>query len=150
MKVATFDNNEVHVQVILDTGTKLNWISQRFLKDKIGVKYKKLNDDENKREFTDFNGNKFNGIGKVELMVQSVDFAHFPCRTISFLVAKEGKFNVLLGSRTIKMENLLCKPAESQREGAFPAVQTDPKKGRKYLRNLGFRFLLIGTKRNEL
>jgi hypothetical protein len=141
MKVATFDNKQVDVNVILDTGTKLDWISGRFLKEKLGLRHTKLNDEENKREFNDFNGNKFNGIGKAEVMLNSADFVGFPCRKISFLVAKKDTFQILLGSKTIKKENLLCKPVDPEREGAFPAVQTDPKKGKDYFENfiLDFR-----------
>ena len=140
MKVATFDNNQVDVHVILDTGTKPDWISKRFLTEKLGLKYTRLNDEENKQEFSDFNGNKFNGIGKAELLVNSTDFVGFPSRKISFLVAKGGTFQILLGSRTIKKEKLLCKPLDPQREGAFPAVQTDLKKGRDYLGTLVLDF----------
>jgi hypothetical protein len=140
MKVATFDNNQVDVHVILDTGTKPDWISNRFLTEKLGLKYTRFNDEDNKQEFSDFNGNKFNGIGKAELMVNSTDFGGFPCRKVSFLVAKGGTFQILLGSRTIKKEKLLCKPPDHEREGAFPAVQTDPKKGRDYLKNFILNF----------
>jgi len=90
----------------------------------------RLSEEENK-EFSDFNGNKFNPIGRVELMVNSTDFIGFPCRMISFLVAKGGHFQILLGSRTIKKEKLLCKPLDPQMEGVFPAVQTDPKKAER-------------------
>ena len=140
MKVATFDNNQVDVHVILDTGTKPDWISSRFLSDKLGLKHTKLNDEENKQEFSDFNGHKFNAIGKAELMVNSTDFAGFPSRKILFLVARGGTFQILLGSRTIKKEKLLCKPLDPQREGVFPAVQTDPKKGKNHLRTFVLDF----------
>jgi hypothetical protein len=146
MKIATHDNKQVDVAVVLDTGTKPDWISSRFLTDKLGMKFTRLNDEENKQEFSDFNGNKFNAIGRAELMVSSTDFAGFSCRTISFLVAKGGTFQILLGSRTIKKEKLFCKPLDLQIEGtlqiesAFPAVQTDPKKGRDCLENFVLDF----------
>jgi len=133
MKVATHDNKQVDVAVVLDTGTKPDWISSRFLTDKLGMKFTRLNDEENKQEFSDFNGNKFNAIGRAELMVSSTDFAGFSCRTISFLVAKGGTFQILLGSKTIKKEKLLCKPPDLEGERVFPAVQIDPKKGRDCL-----------------
>lgn len=133
MKVATIDNSEVDVRVILDTGTKPDWVSKHFLTEKLGLKYTRLSEEGSKQEFSDFNGNKFNGIGQTELMIHSNDFIGFPARRISFLVAKRGTFQILLGSRTIKQEKLLCKPLDPQREGAFPAVQTDPKKGRDYV-----------------
>lgn len=141
MKVMTADNSEVDVHVILDTGTKRDWISSRFLTDKLGLKLSQPNED-NKQEFRDFNGNGFKAIGKAELRVSCTDFYGFPSRMLSFFVAKGGTFQILLGSRTIKKEKLLlCKPADPQREGVFPAVQTDPKKGKDCLENsiLGFR-----------
>ncbi|KAE9367092.1 hypothetical protein N431DRAFT_418205 [Stipitochalara longipes BDJ] len=131
MKVATHDNNQLDVHVILDTGTKPDWISSRFLTEKLGMKFTRLNDEENKQEFSDFNGNKFNPIGRAELMISSTDFAGFSCRRISFLVNKGGTFQILLGSKTIKKEKLLCKPEDPEREGAFPAVQTAPKKAER-------------------
>jgi hypothetical protein len=134
MKVATVDHREVDVHVILDTGTKPDWISSRFLTEKLGLKFTRFSDEENKQEFSDFNGNKFNAIGKAEVMVSSTDFIGFPCRTISFLVAKGGTFQILLGSRTIKKDKLFCKPLDAAREGAFPAVLTGPKKGMGYLK----------------
>jgi hypothetical protein len=130
MNVATHDNKQVDVRVILDTGTRPDWISSRFLRETLGMKFTRLNEEENKQEFSDFNGNKFNGIGRAELMISCTDFAGFSCRKISFLVAKGGTFQILLGSRTIKKEKLLCRPLDPQREGVFPAVQTDLKKGR--------------------
>jgi len=66
-------------------------------------------------------------------MVISADFPRFPGRTISFLVNKGGTFQIILGSRTIKKEKLLCRPQDPEMEGVFPAVQTDIKKGRNYL-----------------
>jgi hypothetical protein len=130
MKVATHDNNQFDAHVILDTGTKPDWVSSRFLTDKLGMKFTRFNEEETKQEFSDFNGNKFNAIGRAVLMVGSTDFAGFSCRTIPFLVAKSGTFQILLGSRTIKKEKLLCKPLDPEREGAFPAVQTNLTKGR--------------------
>jgi len=130
MKVATYDNNELDVHVILDTGTKPDWISSRFLTEKLGKKITRFNEEESKQEFSDFNGNKFNPIGRAELMVISTDFPRFPGRTISFLVNKGGTFQIILGSRTIKKEKLLCRPQDPEMEGVFPAVQTDIKKGR--------------------
>jgi hypothetical protein len=133
MKVATYDNNELDVHVILDTGTKPDWISSRFLTEKLGKKITRFNEEESKQEFSDFNGNKFNPIGRAELMVISTDFPRFPGRTISFLVNKGGTFQIILGSRTIKKEKLLCRPQDPEMEGVFPAVQTDIKKGRNCL-----------------
>jgi len=135
MKVATHDNNELDVRVILDTGTKPDWVSSRFLTQKLGMKITRFNEEESKQEFSDFNGNKFNPIGKADLMVISTDFPKFPCRTISFLVNKGGgTFQIILGSKTIKKENLLCRPQDPEREGAFPAIQTDIKKGKDLLK----------------
>jgi len=134
MKVATYDHNELDVRVILDTGTKPDWISSRFLTEKLGKKITRFNEEEGKPEFSDFNGNKFNPIGRAELMVISTDFPRFPGRLISFLVNKGGTFQIILGSRTIKRENLLCRPQDPETEGVFPAVQTDIKRGRNCLK----------------
>lgn len=151
MKVPTHDDKKVDADVILDTGTKPDWISSDFLTEKLGRKYTRFKDEENKQEFSDFNGNKFNGIGKAGLMIYSSDFSGFPCRTISFLVAKGGNFQILLGSRTIRKEKLLYKPPGPQMEGAFPAVQTDPKKGKDYFKSFVLRLSLIRLlKPNEL
>ncbi len=133
MQVAGAGNKAVDVRVILDTGTKPDWISSRFLTETLGLKYTRFNSEEIRQEFSDFNGNKFTGIGRAELMVTCRDFAGFSCRKITFLVAQGGTFRILLGSSTIKGENLLCKPPEAPSKGAFPAVQTDLKKGRDVL-----------------
>jgi hypothetical protein len=129
MKVSTVDDKEVAVHVLLDTGTKPDWISSSFMSETLGrKKWTKLNTEENKRSFTDFNDNKFNAIGKADIVVLSTDFGGFQCRTISFLVAKARNFEIILGSRTIQKENLLCRPLDPQREGAYPAKQTEIKK----------------------
>jgi len=133
MKVATHDNNQVDVRVILDTGTKPDWVSSRFLTENLGMKFMRFNEEENKQEFKDINANKFHPIGRAEVMVSSTDFPGFPCRTFPFLVNRGGSFQIILGSRTIKKEKLLCKPPDPEREGAFPAVQTEPSKGRHRL-----------------
>jgi hypothetical protein len=135
MDVASKDDKKESVLVTLDTGTKPDWISQRFLTEVLCMNHNKLTDDD-KQEFLDFNGNTFNPIGKVEVMVHSTDFIGFPTRQLTFLVAKKGAFQILLGNRTIKKEKLLCKPPDSRGETAFPAVQTEPKKSVDYRRAL--------------
>jgi hypothetical protein len=122
MKVATTDNSQVDVRVIFDTGTEPNWISSDFLTDKLGLKFTRLNDEENKQEYIDADGNKINWIGKTELMVSSTAFVGFPSEMMSFLVAK-GNFQIVLGRQTIRKEKLFYKPGEN------PPVQIDPKKG---------------------
>jgi hypothetical protein len=132
MQVATEDNKQIKVRVMLDTGTKPNWISYHFLTDKLGKKYNsKLNDGE-KKEYTDISGNNFSPIGKADVMVHSADFGtekgSFPCRTLSFMVIQRSNITILLGRDTIKKENLLCMPPASQNSKAFPAVLSNPKK----------------------
>lgn len=139
MEVATIDSKPVPVSVILDTGTKPNWISSRFLKD-LRLKSTKLSDKENKKEFTDFNGNKFKGIGKVNVMVTSTDFSGISCRNLPFFVCKKDTFPILLGRITIEKENLLCKPPDPERESALPAVQAELKNGKEYLESLTLNF----------
>ena len=134
MKVATFDNEAVAANVLLDTGTKPDWISNYFLTEKLHRKYTRLNDEESKREYIDFNGNKFNAVGKAELMIYSTDFSGFSCRTLSFLVATGRNFEIILGKRTTQKEKLLCRRLDPQMEGAYPAVQTDIKKGEPCLK----------------
>lgn len=127
MQVATSDNKPVQIRIILDTGTKPNWISQRFLVDEIHKKFTKLTGEEN-TQFVDFNGNKFSAIGKVDVMLHCTDFRGFPSRNVSFLVTQSGAFKVILGKKTIKEESLLCRPVDPERDEAFPAVQSKVKK----------------------
>lgn len=138
--IAGSDNKNVHIHVTLDTGTNPDWISSHFLTEGLGLKSTRLNDEE-KKIYKDFNGNKFSAIGKAEVMVSSTDFIGFPCRTIHFLVAKGGSFQILLGKKTIKKEKLLCVRPDTQGESAYPAVQSNVKKGKDYIRNstLDFR-----------
>jgi hypothetical protein len=43
------------------------------------------------------------------MVSSSTEFTGFPCQTMSFKVAKGGNFQILIGSRIIKKEKLLCK-----------------------------------------
>jgi hypothetical protein len=133
MTVATNDNSEAQVRVILDTGTRPNWVSHTFLAETLKMKFTRRSEKEGMQVFSDFNNNKFTAIGRVSLLISYSDFPGMPCRNLDFLVAKKGSFQILIGRKTIEKENLLCRPAEPQREDAFPAVQTEPKKGKEYL-----------------
>lgn len=71
MYVSTIDHKRVTVNVILDTGTKPNWISKGFLTETLGLKYTRLTEE---KEYSDFNGKKFTAIGKAEVMIDCNDF----------------------------------------------------------------------------
>jgi hypothetical protein len=142
MQVATKNNKKVAVRMILDTGTKPDWISHRFLTETLKMSYTKLNDNESKQIFKDFNGNAFNAIGKAEVMVSSTDFIGFSCRTLSFLVAQGSQIDILLGRKTIRKEKLLERPLPRKGGGTFPAVQADPKKGSNYTKSFIFALIL--------
>jgi len=95
--------------------------------------YTKLNEDQNK-EFRDFNGKRFKALGQVELCILSDEFQGFPCRKKAFLVARDCNFKILLGRNTIKDEGLLTrKPRNLSGEGTYPGFQTDPKEGKPWL-----------------
>lgn len=127
--MSTIDHKRVTVNVILDTGTKPNWISKGFLTETLGLKYTRLTEE---KEYSDFNGKKFTAIGKAEVMIDCNDFNNdFQTRILAFLVAKGNNFKILLGSKTIQKEKLFTKPAAPGGEAVYPAVQIDAKK-RKY------------------
>ena len=138
MDVATSDNRLVPVEAILDTGTKPDWISKTFLAE-LGLKCRKLTPAEEKI-FSDFNGNNFAPIGKANVMIYSNDWKGFSTRRLSFLVARNLGSNILLGSKTIKKEQLLVKPLPPKGEAVCPAVQTDPKKGKDYSKSFILEF----------
>jgi len=125
------DSNKQRVEVlaILDTGTGPDWISHDYL-TKLGFKSSKLNEDQN-RQFSDFNGKSFKPYGKVQLMVSSHEFEGFPCRTLTFLVSRESTFKILLGKKTIKAEGLFSRKArESLGDGAHIGLQPKISKGK--------------------
>jgi hypothetical protein len=98
-------------KAVLDTGTKSDWISQRFyddLKKKLDVKRTELSQQE-KKEYRNFNGGTFQPAFKVELMVQSEEFKGILCRKLSFLVAKKAGFKILMGRETIRKEELMTR-----------------------------------------
>ena len=133
MYASTIDHKRVAVNVILDTGTKPNWISKGFLTETLRLKYTKLTEE---REYSDFNGKKFTAIGKAKVMIDCTDFnSDFQIRNISFLVAKGNNFKILLGSKTIQKERLFTKPVAPEGEAVYPAVQIDAKKRKHYFKS---------------
>jgi hypothetical protein len=123
------NRDEIEVRAILDTGTKPNWVSSRFL-EKLKKKQTKLREDQNK-EYRDFNGKRFKACGKVELSIMCDDFQGFKCKNLPFLVARESAFDILLGRNTIRDEYLLqTRPSDTTGEGVYPGVQTSQSKGK--------------------
>jgi hypothetical protein len=121
----------MEVRVILDTGTKPDWISSLFL-ERLKKKHSKIREDQNK-EYRDFNGKKFKATGTIDLDIMCEEFQGFKCKRKTFLVAKESTFDILLGRRTIKEECLLLtRPPDTSGEGVFPGFQTEISKGRSH------------------
>jgi hypothetical protein len=91
-------------KAILDTGTKVDWISKAFydkLRD-IGVRLTQLSAEELEVQYCDFNGKKFQPTGKVDLMIQAEEFkSGLKCRTMRFFVASKASFSILFGRDTI-------------------------------------------------
>ena len=104
-------NQTVSEKAVLDTGTKSDWISQRFyddLKKRLDVKRAELSQQE-KKEYRNFNGGTFQPAFKVDLMIQSEEFKGMLCRQLSFLVAKKAGFKILMGRETIRKEELMTR-----------------------------------------
>jgi hypothetical protein len=80
-------------KAVLDTGTKSDWMSQMFyneLKKTLEVKRSKLSAEYIKKEYRDFNGNKFQPTFKIELMIQSDEFTGvIKCRRLSFWLPRK-------------------------------------------------------------
>jgi hypothetical protein len=120
--------------VVLDTGTKRDWISHIFyekLKDTLGVTQSKLSEKDMKKKYRDFNGAEFQPTSKVELMIQSEEFkGMIKCRRMSFLVAKKATFMILMGRDTIKNEELMTRgKRETDGEGALAFMLGKPSEG---------------------
>jgi hypothetical protein len=120
--------------VVLDTGTKRDWISHIFyekLKDTLGVTQSKLSEKDMKKKYRDFNGTEFQPTSKVELMIQSEEFkGMIKCRRMSFLVAKKATFMILMGRDTIRNEELMTRgKRETDGEGALAFVLGKPSEG---------------------
>lgn len=128
IQVSDKDDNQHDIEAILDTGTKPDWVSASFLK-RMRVKEESL-DADNNTEYTDFNGRGFKATGKAHLMIMNDNFPKSPCRRMTFLVTKKGKFEILFGRKTIFKEALLQRPPKDlSGEGVYPAYQKGPKKG---------------------
>lgn len=126
MSVSTADYEWIAVRVVLDTSIESNWISNSFLTVTLGLKYLKFTEE---KEFSHCNGNIFTAIGCSVVMLHSNNFKG-KWRAESFYVAKQANFKILLGSMTIKREELLITPFSSEREAEYSAGRIDPMKGR--------------------
>ncbi|KAG4435316.1 hypothetical protein IFR05_009205 [Cadophora sp. M221] len=123
-------------EAVLDTGTKPDWVSQTFfdkLRKAAGVKSVKLIPEET-RKYRDFNGKSFSPTHKVDLMVQSDEFIGMKCRILSFLIAKDATFSILIGRSTIcKLELMVRRKRETDGEGVHVGILGDVSKAQKDL-----------------
>ena len=127
------NREEIEIRAILDTGTKPNWISWKFLQ-KLGKSKSKLRDGE-KKEYRDINGKIFKAWGRADLNIICNDFQGFKYRKLPFLVSREGTFDILLGKHTIKDEHLLqTRAPEGSGEGVYPGVISSKSKGKPLFR----------------
>ena len=63
-------------------------------------------------------------------MIQSDEFSGMKCRNLSFLIAKDGTFSILIGIRTIRKEELMVRrKRETDGEGAHVGVLGDVSTG---------------------
>jgi hypothetical protein len=118
---------------VLDTGTKVDWISQMFYKElkTLGVKSSKLSQEDTRKEYRDFNGNRFQPLAKVDLMIQSEEFKGLmKCRKMSFFVANKATFSILIGRDTIKKHKLMTRgERDTDGEGVFVGIHGGPTEG---------------------
>ncbi|KAH9219657.1 hypothetical protein DL95DRAFT_384259 [Leptodontidium sp. 2 PMI_412] len=123
-------------EAVLDTGTKPDWVSQTFfdkLRKTAGVKSVKLIPEET-RKYRDFNGKSFSPTHKVDLMIQSDEFIGMKCRILSFLIAKDATFSILIGRSTIfKLELMVRRKRETDGEGVHVGILGDVSKEEKDL-----------------
>jgi len=139
------NNKPIDVEAVLDTGTKPDWVSAVFLKS-LGLKEEPL-DAKNNTEYTDFNGKSFKATGKVNLLISNDNFPGASCRQLTFLVTKLSKFEILLGRKTIKKEQLLQRPPKDlSGEGVYAGYQKGPRKGPS---SLQFLVILTNTDRRR-
>ncbi|KAH7411290.1 hypothetical protein BKA64DRAFT_377985 [Cadophora sp. MPI-SDFR-AT-0126] len=134
VQIGCTDSSMINEEAVLDTGTKHDWISQTFfetLRKKAGVKSVKLASEET-RKYRDFNGKSFSPTHKVELMIQSDEFLGMKCRNLSFLIARDATFSILIGRRTIYKEELMFRrKRETDGEGAHVGILGDVSKAEK-------------------
>lgn len=103
------DASPILEKAILDTGTKVDWISQNFYDDlrDMGVRTSRLSAQELEVQYRDFNGKKFHPTGKVDLMIQTDEFkGDMKCRRMRFFVANKATFAILFGRDTIRKHGL--------------------------------------------
>lgn len=123
---------EIEIRAILDTGTKPNWISSRFLGE-LNKAPTKLPTDQ-KNDYRDFNGKRFKACGKVDLLIICDDFRGFKCQTLPFLVAKDSAFDILIGRSTCRTERLLQSSApDTSGRPAYTGIHGEQKKGKLLL-----------------
>ena len=132
MQIGCTDGSILNEEAVLDTGTKPDWISQTFfetLRKKAGINSVKLAPEET-RKYRDFNGKSFSPTNKVDLMIQSDEFLGMKCRNLSFLIARDATFSILIGRSTIfKQELMVRRKRETDGEGAHVGVLGDVSKG---------------------
>jgi hypothetical protein len=76
----------------------------------MGIKSVKLNPEEQKSKYRDFNGKQFSPTSKVDLMVQSDEFkGTIKCRVLSFFIARSATFSVLIGRDTIRKHEFMTR-----------------------------------------
>ncbi|PVH80361.1 hypothetical protein DL98DRAFT_654768 [Cadophora sp. DSE1049] len=134
VQIGCTDGSIISEEAVLDTGTKPDWISQTFfetLRKKAGIKSVKLVPEET-RKYRDFNGKSFSATHKVDLMIQSDEFLGMKCRNLSFLIARDATFSILIGRSTIfKQELMVRRKREIDGEGAHVGVLGDVSKAEK-------------------
>ncbi|KAG0650170.1 hypothetical protein D0Z07_2936 [Hyphodiscus hymeniophilus] len=123
------DAKGIGEKAILDTGTKVDWISQMFY-DKIrdmGVKLTKLSPEELKLQYRDFNGKKFQPKGKVDLTIQTEEFkGEMKCRTMRFFIASKATFVILFGRETIRKHGFFTRSKrETDGEGVLAGLHDE-------------------------
>jgi hypothetical protein len=75
----------------------------------MGIKSVKLNPEEQKK-YRDFNGKQFSPKSKVDLMIQSEEFkSAIKCRILSFFIASNAAFSILIGRDTIRKQELMTR-----------------------------------------
>jgi len=107
-------------KAILDTGTKVDWISKAFydkLRD-MGVQLMQLSAEELEVQYRDFNDKKFQPTGKVDLMIQAEEFkSDLKCRTMRFFVANTATFSILFGRDTVRKHRFILGRGKSNEDG---------------------------------
>jgi hypothetical protein len=109
-------------KAVLNTDTKFDWVSytfyERLKKMEIVSELSELTANE-KMEYTDLEGSKFEPTDTIELMVQSNQFAgDTKCRKLKFFVTKNAAFKILIGRTTIGKYKLLQRRIDDGQDAA--------------------------------